>query len=170
MISISIDLGNTPSVLEALRDTRNAQLVADAAAESFVNDIHDWIKSGKGFTPRNGQLQQSINWQPNDNGTAEVYANAEYAGYVERGTGIHAGHKPWVISPKAGRKGLKIPTGGVASPVGPQMAGGGYVIRRSVNHPGSKAHPFFFADLDNRQQHMQERALSVLAAKLAQAS
>jgi hypothetical protein len=154
MISISIDPGNTPSVLEALRDTRNAQLVANAAAESYVDDTHDWIDAGHAFKPRTGQLQQAINWHPGGNGSAEVYANAEYAGWVEGGTDPH------VIAPKPGRKGLKIPMAG----------GGGYIIRRAVNHPGSKAHPFFFADLDNRQQHMQERALSVLAAKLAQAS
>lgn len=161
MLSLALDLGNVPSVLAALADERNAQAVVNAAAESLVDDMHDWIEAGHAFTPRTGHLQQSINWLPAGNGVAHVYANAVYAGWVEKGTDPH------VILPKAGRKGLKIPTGGVSSPVGPQMAGQGYVIRRKVNHPGSKAHPYFFADLDNRSAHMQERALSVLAARMA---
>jgi len=169
MITIGIDLGNVPSVLDAMRDARMAQLIANAAAESFVDDVHDWIGAGKGFTPRSpgGGLEQAINWDPGADGEAEVFARAEYAGYVEHGTGEFVGHKAWVIGPKPGRKGLKIPTGGNASPVGPQMAGGGYVLRRQVTHHGSKPHPFFFADLDDRKQHMQERALSVLAAHIS---
>lgn len=153
MLHIHLDVGNAPSVLASLVDQRNAHAVVNAAAESFVDDTLDWIKAGKGFTPRTGQLEQSINWRPAGNGIAEVFAQAEYAPYVEYGTSPH------VIEPKPGRGGLKIPVSG----------GGGYIIRRKVNHPGSKPHPFFFADLDNRKQHMQERALSVLAARIAQA-
>ena len=164
MIILQFDLGNAPSVLAAMSAARVANQVVKAAAESYVSDTHDWIDAGKGFTPHTGQLQQSINWHPTGNGTAEVYANSEYAGWVEYGT------QPHVIAPKDGRKGLKIPTGGISSPIGPQMPGGGYVIRRSVNHPGSKPHPFFFAEIDERQQHMQERSLSVLASIIADAS
>ena len=161
MISIQLDFGQVPSVLAALADQRNAQASANSAAESFVDDIHDWIAAGKGFTPRSpgGGLEQAINWHPAGNGAAEVYANKDYASYVEQGTGIHVGHRPWVIGPKDGRKGLKIPVAG----------GGGYIVRRSVIHPGSKPHPFFFADLDQRKTHMQERALSVLAARMSHA-
>lgn len=150
MLKISFDLGDVPSVLAALADPANAQAVVNAAAESFVDDTHDWIAEGNSFTPRTGRLQQAIDWRPSGNGSAEIYANTEYASYVEEGT------QPHVIQPKPGRKGLKIP---VAS-------GGGYIIRRSVNHPGSKPHPFFFVDLDNRQLHMQQRSLSVLATRL----
>lgn len=172
MLSISLDLGNVPSVLAALGDARNAQLVANAAAESFVDDVHDWIDAGNSFTPQYGHLQQATNWRPKGGGQAEVYildqtfqnynqkldyrfnANpAGYAWFVEKGSGPHE------ITPRAGRKGVKIPVGG----------GEGYVIRRAVNHPGSKPHPYFFADLDNRQQHMQQRGLSVLAARMEQA-
>lgn len=160
MLSIQLDLGKVPSVLAALADQRNAQLVANAAAESFVDDIHDWIAAGKGFTPRSpgGGLEQAINWRPAGNGSAEIYANKDYAGYVEHGTGVHVGHSPWVIGPKDGRKGLKIPVSG----------GGGHIVSRSVTHSGSKPHPFFFADLDARKTHMQERALSVLAVLAVQ--
>ncbi|WP_197485081.1 hypothetical protein, partial [Methylomonas koyamae] len=91
--------------------------------------------------------------------SATVYANKEYAPYVEFGT------EPHVIEPKPGRKGLKIPTGGVSSPVGPQRAGGGYIVRRRVNHPGSDPYPFFFADFAERQRDMEEKVLSVLASR-----
>jgi hypothetical protein len=155
-----------------LSDPHNAQLVANAMAESYVDDVHDWIDAGHSFTPQYGHLQQATNWRPKGGGVAEVYildqtfqnynekleyrfdANpAGYAWFVEKGTGPH------VINPKAGRNGLKIPVSG----------GDGYIIRRSVNHPGSKAHPFFFADMDNRKQHMLERGRSVLASRMAQA-
>jgi len=170
MSSITFDLGNAPSVLAALRNPRNAQLIASAAAESYVTDVHDWIDAGHSFRSQYGHLQQAVNWRPTGNGTAQVYVldqtfqnyndkldyrfnanTAGYAWYVEHGTDPH------VINPKAGRKGLKIPVSG----------GGGYIIRRSVNHPGSKAYPFFFADMDNREQHMQAAGLSVLARIIA---
>jgi len=149
MLNIQLDLGDVPSVLAALSDPRNVQLVANAAAESFVDDVHDHIDAGKGFTPHTGQLQQSINWLPAGNGSAEVFAQAEYAGWVEFGTDAH------VIRPKD-RKALRFPVAG----------GAGFGFAKIINHPGSKPHPFFFADLDQRKQHMQERALSVLAFRL----
>lgn len=154
MLTISLDLNNIPSVLAALADPRNAQLAANAAAESFVDDVHDYIDAGKAFEPHTGQLQQSINWHPDGNGSAVIYANAAYAWFVEHGT------EPHVIEPKAGRQGLKIPV----------ADGGGYIIRRKVNHPGSDPHPFFFADLDNRKRRMHERAISVLAAHIEEAA
>lgn len=169
MSSVEFDMGNAPSVLAALRNPRNAQDIANAAAESYVTDIHDWIDAGHSFTPQYGHLQQAINWRPTGNGTAEVYildqtfrnfnerldysfdANPHgYAWYVEKGTRPHANP----IVPKDGRKGLKVPVSG----------GEGYVIRRSVkNHPGSQAKPYFFTDNANRSQHMQAAGLSVLA-------
>ncbi len=148
-LSISLDLGDTPSVLAALANERTAQRVASAAAESYTDDMLDWIRDGHGFTPRTGQLEQSIGWRGLGNGSAEVYANAAYARWVEDGTAAH------VILPSQ-RQALKIPVPGL-----------GYVLRRRVNHPGSRAHPFFFADLDNRQDHAQARALSVLAGIVA---
>ncbi|WP_020160522.1 hypothetical protein [Methylobacter marinus] len=153
MINITLDLGEAPSVLAALSHPALAQQLVNVAAESYVDDMHDWIDAGRAFTPREGQLQQSINWHPLGNGAAVIYANAAnaaYAGFVEDGTAPH------VIEPKPGRKGLKIPAAG----------GGGYVIRRRVNHPGSRPHPFFFADQADRSRRMQERALSVLAARI----
>lgn len=149
MITVELDPGKTPSVLAALADRRLVGKMTKAAAESYVDDTLDWIKAGRGFKTHTGQLEQSIGWRGAGD-SAEVFANAEYAPFVEFGTGPH------VIEPKPGRKGLKIPVSG----------GGGYIIRGKVNHPGSKPHPFFFADRDARMAHMQERALSVLAAHL----
>ncbi len=159
MLSISLDLGRVPSVLAALADPRNAQLVVNAAAQEYVTDIHAVIERGatlsgvKTFTPHTGQLQDSINWRPAGAGVAEVYARAEYAAFVEFGTGEHS------INPAAGRRGLKTNV----------SDGRGYVLAKSKNHPGSKPHPFFFADQDNRTEHMVAAGLSVLAARMAQA-
>lgn len=161
MISISLQgLTGTQSVLAALMDARNAQLAANAAAESYVEDTLDWIRAGNAFTPRSGGagLEGHISWRPQSGG-ALVYANKSYAAYVEQGTGIHAGHQPWVIGPKPGRKALKIPTRGP----------GGYVIRRNVVHPGSRPFPFFFADQDNRREHMAVAVRSVLLQRIANA-
>jgi hypothetical protein len=148
--SITFDLGNAPSVLAALRDPRNTQLVANAMAERYVDDTLDFIQSGRSFTGRSGQLAQSIGWRPGGNGSAEVYANAAYAGFVEHGT------QPHVIRPR-NRQALRFPVGG----------GAGFGFARVINHPGSRPHPFFFADRDNRTQHMQAAALSVLAHVMA---
>lgn len=146
MLNIEIGLGNIPSVLAAYNSPLTAQLAANAAAESYVDDVHDWIEAGKGFTPHTGQLQQSVGWISLIGGGAEVFAQADYAQYVEEGTGAH------VIRPKD-RKALRFPVGG------------GFGYARFVNHPGSKPHPFFFADLDNRKDRMEARVLSVLAMR-----
>lgn len=158
MITISVDLGNAPSVLAALGNPSNAQLLANTMAEAYVDDMLDWIASGRSFTGRSGQLAQSIGWHPAGGGSAKVYASSDYAGFVEHGTGIPAGHDSWKYGPRD-RKALRFPVGG----------GGGFAFARSVVHEGSQPHPFFFADLDNRQQHMQAVGLSVLSRIIANA-
>ncbi len=150
MINISLDVGRLSSVLETLRSPAVIQRVANAAAESYNDDIHDWIDSGRGFTPRTaGGLEQSVNWHPNGNGSATVYTNKDYAGYVEEGTRAH------VIRPR-NRQALRFAVRG----------GAGWGFARVINHPGSDPHPFFFADQSNRSAHMQAKALSVLARTL----
>lgn len=145
-MTVSIDLSELDSVLATLSNSPRLQgLAAKAAAESYTDEILDWIEGGYAFTTRNGQLEQSIGWRPVDNG-AEVYANAEYAGYVEFGT------RPHVIRPKPGRGGLKIPIPGL-----------GYIIRREVHHPGSKPHPFFFTDENHRKDAMQKSVLLAIS-------
>jgi len=159
MLSISLQgLDSTQSVLAALMDAKNAQLAANAAAESYMDDTLDWIAAGKAFTPRHGGagLEGAISWRPTGSG-AIVYANKAYAQYVEEGTGIHAGHQPWVVGPKAGRNGIKIPTGGK----------GGYVVGSHKMRSGSKAYPFFFADADARRSHMAMAMRSVLLERIS---
>lgn len=154
MSGITLDFGDIPSVLNALRNPANDQLMANAAAQSYTDDTLNWIAAGHSFTPRSGGgLEQSIGWLPLGGGRSEVYANQDYALYVEEGT------RPHVISPKPGRKGLKIPVGG----------GGGFIIRRQVNHPGTRPMPFFFADMEARKAHMHAAGLSVLARAMANA-
>lgn len=141
---VNVDLGNVPSVLRALASEQTAIRMTYVAAEGYVTDTLDYIKSGQSFTTRTGQLEQSINWVPMGNNTASVYANAQHAPYVERGT------RPHVIKAK-NRKALKIP------------GAGGFFFRGSVNHPGSRPFPYFYADWGNREQRMANRVLSVLA-------
>jgi len=144
MIVINLDLGNTPSVLAALASEQTVTKMVYAAAERYNDDINDTIDSGHGFTTSTGQLQQSINWLPNGDGAATVFANAAYAPYVEFGT------RPHVINAK-NRKALKF------------AGGGGFIFRRSVHHPGSKPFPFFYADMTNRQENMMNAVRLVLA-------
>jgi len=146
MIDIQIDLGDVPSVLGQMADPKLGVLAAKAAAEAYVDETLAWIDAGKAFTSREGILEQSIGWRPLADG-AEVYANAAYAGFVEFGTAPH------VIELKPGRKGLKIP-------------GFGYVFKKTINHPGSRPYPFFFADTAHRETVMHDRALSVLATRM----
>lgn len=159
MITISLQgLDGVQSVLAALAESRNAQRAANAAAESYTDDILNWIAEGRSFTPRHGGagLEGAISWRPLGGG-AVIFANKGYAQYVEEGTGVHAGRQGWVIRPKVGRKALKIPTGGP----------GGYVLRREVFHPGSKALPFFFADQAGREDRMGGAVRSVLLEEMA---
>lgn len=146
MISITLDVGNVSSVLAAFSHPQLAQRIVNAVAESYTGDTLDWIQAGHAFTTRTGQLEQSIDWHPNGNGSSTVFANAEYALPVEFGS------KPHVIRPKNG-KALRFSVGG----------GAGFGFARVINHPGSKAHPFFFADRDKRVDNMQAAAMSVLA-------
>jgi len=165
--SISLDTGNTLSVLAALADPQNAQRVANAAAESYTDDMLDYIQSGRSFTPgEGGGLEQSISWHGLGNGAAEIAVldrqvrkvdpqtgrvtlsnTKDYAVYVEEGT------RPHSIGPKPDRRGVKMNVPG----------GEGYIVRRSFEHPGSAPHPFFFAEQAAREENMQARALSVLA-------
>lgn len=146
MPRVSFDVGRLPSVLLALQDPSIAQQVANVAAESFNDDIHDWIDGGHSFTSREGQLQQSINWHSNGDGSATVYANADYAEWVEKGTRAH------VIRPR-NRNALRFPVSG----------GGGFGFARVINHPGCQAKPFFFADQAARNQRMTDKTQLIFA-------
>lgn len=112
--------------------------------------MHDFIDAGRGFTPRTGQLQQSVNWRPKGNGGAEVYANADYASFVERGTEAH------VIRPRD-RQALRFPVGF------------GFAFARVINHPGSRPQPFLLVDLEHRKDALQEAGMLMLAEIMADA-
>lgn len=152
MTSITLNLNNTQSLIRPLSRSVIKRAVY-AAAESYRDDIKAWINSGQGFTSREGALEQSIVWRGVSDTAAKISANKNYAGFVEFGTGIYAGHRPWVIRPTGGRRALRFPG-----------AGGGFVFRRSVVHQGSRKKPYFFADLQGRKQRMGEAALSVIMA------
>ena len=144
---IQVELQNTAAVLRTLARTTSPRTLRTAImsmAESYTDDTLDFIQQGRGFQNRTGQLAQSIGWRPTGQDSAQVYANASYAAFVEFGT------RPHVIMPKPGRKALKIPVAG------------GYILRRKVNHPGSRRFPYFFADRPKREERMIQRALDVI--------
>lgn len=152
MLSISLEgQSGVLATLDALSRASTIRSVMYAMAESYNDDVYETIDSGSSFATRTGQLAQSVNWTPTTDG-AEVYANAQYAPYVELGT------RPHLIVPKAGRKGLRF------------FAGGGYVLARQVNHPGSKPYPFLFADMEARRDRAAERGRSVLETVAANAT
>jgi hypothetical protein len=143
--------------LNSLVTPLNVQRAVNIIAESWVDDTHGYIDAGRAYhvRPQNmhstGQLYQSIGWHGNGDGTATVYANADYARYVEFGT-RPARVQPVRPKPGNGRKALKIP-----------VAGGGFIFRRSVRHKGSKPYPFFYADSDGRSQRAINKVVQMMA-------
>lgn len=147
--AFSFSDGGLGRALGGLASPALDQHLANTLAQTWIEAAHDYIDAGKSFRPDTGILEQSMGWLPTGGGTADVYAKAGYAGYVEKGT------PPHTIRPRRGRKGLKIPNGG------------GYSIEAEVNHPGSKAYPYFFTDLDHRTMLMEQAGLAVLAEAAA---
>ncbi|MBV5274451.1 MAG: hypothetical protein JZU52_12680 [Lamprocystis purpurea] len=133
---------------------RAGRLAVLRAAESYADDIHDWVRAGRAYTDRTGHLTQETDWHPTGDG-ALIYSNKEYARYVEFGTAAH------VIAPKPGRQALRFFTGG---------PGGGQVIRRAVTHPGTKPRPFFFADAAAREARMLDEGRKAVAEVVLGAS
>lgn len=150
---LTFNLDESPELARLMREApervrRAGLLAAKRAAEDYVDEIHKTIRSGRSFMPRTGQLEQSINWRPTERG-ALVFAGAEHAPYMEYGTRAH------VIRPKPGRKALRwFP------------AGGGVAFGRKVNHPGTPALPFFFADLEGRKGRLLASAREAVAEAL----
>ena len=112
---------------------RAAAFATKVGAQEYTESVLDYIRLGRSFTSRTGQLEQSITWRATNDGDAVVSANAEHAPHIEYGTAPH------VIKPKAGRKFLRFP------------GAGGFVFAKQVNHPGTTAQPFFFADGQRRE-------------------
>ncbi|CAK0766079.1 Transcriptional regulator [Gammaproteobacteria bacterium] len=122
-----------------------------ALAEEYTEATRDYIDKEKPFTSRTGSLFQSIGWNPLGDASAEVYANSKLAAWVEFGT------KPHIIAPKD-RKALKIPS-----------ENGGFVFRKKVHHPGTKARPFFFGGSAKRQERVENAAFNAFSETLAEA-
>jgi len=131
---IGFRIKKKPLFLESPEVLRRAvSLAVKRGAERYVREIHETIDRGEAFTPRTGNLQRSIGWRPQDETSAVVFANAEYAPYVEFGT------KPHVIEPR-NRRALRFPVGER------------YVFARRVRHPGSRPYPFFYKDFEERKR------------------
>lgn len=132
---------NLDSFLDKKGIQSAAKTALKAAGKRYYEMIHETIDSGKSFTPRTGNLQQSITLRYSKD-AAVISAHKEYAPFVEFGTRAHK------ILPKR-RYALKIPTAD------------GYIFRKSVNHPGSKPYPFMFADFDKRKEEAEKTFLKV---------
>ncbi len=101
-----------------------------AAGKWYYKQIHNDIDTKKSFTPRTGNLQQSITVRFEDD-KAVIGTDKEYAPFVEYGTKAHD------ILPRRA-KALSIP------------ASDGFIFVRRVKHPGSKPYPFMFLNLEAR--------------------
>jgi hypothetical protein len=157
MIDLKVDLSPALSRLigqPAALVRRAGSLAAKRAAEDYSDAIHDWVGAGRAYKVDKNTTLQATGWHPQGDG-AVVYSNGPHAAYLEFDT------KPHLIRPKPGRKALRFFMGG---------PGGGQLIRRSVQHPGTKAQPFFFADQANRQAGMLAAAREAVAEVLGAAT
>jgi hypothetical protein len=154
MITVHVDLGTVNERLARLASAAadQARIVGACAAE-YTEATLDYIQAGRSFTSRTGQLEQSIGWAQAGPDTARVYAQAEHATYIEKGTGLHGPKRAkYPIRPRPGRKALRFPGGP-----------GGDVVVAGVMHPGIEAQPFLFADLPARQDRLRAAVLRVLS-------
>lgn len=125
---------------------RAAQKAIKAAGSEYYNQVHEDIDKGNSFTPRTGNLQDSITIRHESFKTI-IGTHKEYAKYVEFGT------KPHKIKPKKG-KFLTIPTDD------------GFLFVKEVNHPGSKPYPFMFLNLEKRLKQATDKAWEVFRQEL----
>ncbi len=123
-----------------------AKKAIKAAGNEYYKQIHKDIDRGNSFTPRTGNLQQSITIRY-EGFKAIIGAHKEYAPYVEFGT------KPHKIKTKNARF-LSIPTND------------GFLFVKEVNHPGSKPYPFMFLNLEKRLKQATDRAFEVFKQEL----
>jgi hypothetical protein len=150
MLRLDWNAGQAVSVLAVLQDERLTMKAANAAAKEFKGDILDYVDEGKSFTNR-GKHQKFIKWRTDGPG-ALVYTKARHLVWMEQGTGAHA------IGPRRrGKRKAKVLR---------FKAGGGFLFRKRVQHPGTRPLPFFFADFAAREAKMREAVAGVLAAKL----
>ena len=144
---IKLRVKQLPEGLKEKRILRALRKALKAGAETYTKEIHETIDSGKAFTPRTGNLQNSIGWRAESDTKAVVFAEAEYVPFVEFGT------KPHVIRPKD-RKALFF------------VKNGKKIFAKKVNHPGSKPYPFFYVDLEKRAEKVKEAFLEKFLEEL----
>lgn len=125
---------------------RAAKKAIKAAGKEYYRQIHEDIDAGKSFTPRTGNLQQSITLR-HEGYSSIIGTHKEYAPYVEFGT------EPHKIKPKKARF-LKIPTDD------------GFLFIKRVNHPGSKPYPFMFLNKEERMRKAADKAWEVFRQEL----
>jgi len=136
--------------IKELQEKLNSQQIkrlieegVERAAKDYTQNVHEFIKAGKSFTPRTGFLQESIGWEPLGKYKAKVFVNAEYASFVEYGTHAHR------IKPKK-TKALRWEEEGQ------------YFFAKSVWHPGSREYPFFYADFEVRAASATQEFIEVI--------
>lgn len=150
-LTLTFDDGGSQAAFRRLSAPGLDARLCKVMAETYTTAIRDYIAAGHSFTSRTGHLEQSINWRPDGDG-ATVFATAEYAPYLEFGTGTHGPKgQPYEIKPKPGRKALRFPMGG------------GDVLRKKVIHPGIEASPYFFSDTDHRETLLADASRDYLA-------
>ena len=123
-----------------------AQKAIKAAGKEYYKQVQDDIDAGNSFTPRTGNLQDSITFRYR-NFQSIIGAHKEYAPYVEYGT------RPHKIRAKNARF-LTIPTDD------------GFLFVKEVNHPGSKPYPFMFLNLEKRLKQATDKAWEVFRQEL----
>jgi len=94
-----------------------------------------------------GRLKNSINLKP----TTPGYSNYQLFDAVEYGPSVEFGTAPHIIRPKG--KALKF------------KAGGKTIFAKKVNHPGTRATPFFRPALDQVRQVWVKRYMNQVMKK-----
>jgi hypothetical protein len=153
MITADFKAGRALPVLESLLDAKLASKAANAAARSYKSDVLGYVRGGAAFMARQGgPLEKSIKWAADGPGS-KVYTKARHAAIMEGGS------RPHTIGPKGRRKRkvIRFDSG----------AAGGRLFRRLVQHPGTQAMPFFFADMSAREGRIGAAVAGILAGKLA---
>jgi len=107
-------------------------LAVREAARAYVESVINYVERERPWTPRTGNLLQSVTWFPVDEFSVQVTGESDHLKY---GRFLELGTKgPYVIKPRK-RKALKIPTQE------------GYIIRKKATHPGIKPRPWFFVQI-----------------------
>jgi len=125
-----IRLKKMPNVLKKERLQTAVKIALQNAAAKYKEMTLDYIDEGKSFRNRTGVLRQSIIAVNN-----RVAAMARYAPFVEFGT------RPHIILPRR-KKALRF------------IKDDKEIFAKRVRHPGSKAYPFLFADIQRRKEEV----------------